>query len=106
MADEEDQPSGPDDAERRPAKDPMRVLMGKIGANTRWAMETNRTAATQPARDGQYRKWEDQVDPDRVLPGPERAKRVESLRRAHFQRMALKSAQVRKAKKKGGGATP
>jgi hypothetical protein len=74
---------------------------GKIGAHTRWANEPDRTAALQPARDGMYRKFEDQVDPDRRLAPDERAKRVDSARKAYYQRLALKSAQARRAKRDG-----
>lgn len=70
---------------------------GKIGAHTRWAKESDRSAATQPARDAMRRKFEDEVDPGRVLPPEERAKRADSARRAYYQRLALKSAQARRA---------
>lgn len=76
-----------------------RTQIAKIAANTRWANESDRSAATQPARDGLARKFEDQVDPDRALSPAERAMRAESARRAHFQRLALKSAQARRAKR-------
>jgi hypothetical protein len=79
-----------------------RRQIAKIAARVRWAQETDRSAATQPARDGLLRKLEDQVDPDRALPADERATRAESARRAHYQQMALKSAQARRAKKRGG----
>lgn len=79
--------------------DPYRSQIGKLGAHTKWAQTENRTAATQPARDALMRKFEDQVDPDRALPADERAKRAASARKAHFQRLALKSAQVRRAKR-------
>lgn len=76
-----------------------RQLLGRIGANTRWANETDRTAATQPARDGLMRKFEDQVDPERVLSPVERARRAENAKKAHYQRMALASAKARRARK-------
>lgn len=76
-----------------------RSSIARLGAHSRWAQEGDRSAATQPARDGFMRRFEDQVDPDRVLPAEERAKRAESARRAHFQRLALKSAQARRAKR-------
>lgn len=75
-----------------------RTQAAKIAAHTRWANTSDRSAATQPARDAMVRKFEDQVDPQRVLPIEERAKRVESARRAYYQRLALKSAQSRRAK--------
>ncbi|WP_193613121.1 hypothetical protein [Nocardioides lijunqiniae] len=76
-----------------------RSQIAKIAANSRWARETDRSAATQPARDGLNRRFELEVDPDGVLPVNERATRALSARRAHFQRLALKSAQARRAKR-------
>lgn len=73
-----------------------RSQVAKIAAHTRWANTDDRSAATQPARDGLLRKFEDQVDPDRRLSPPERARRAESARRAHYQRLAKKSAQARR----------
>jgi hypothetical protein len=87
----------------RPKTDADRSQIAKIAANTRWAHEEDRSAATQPARDGMYRKFEDEVDPERKLPPEERAKRVENARRAYYQQLARKSAQARRAKKGGGG---
>lgn len=76
-----------------------RSSIAKVAAHTRWSKTTDRTAATQPARDGLTKRFEDQVDPERRLSPDERAQRVESARRAHFQRLALKSAQARRAKR-------
>lgn len=73
-----------------------RRQVARIAANSRWAQTQDRSAATQPARDGLLRKFEDQVDPDRRLSPTERAKRAESAKRAHYQRLARKSAQVRR----------
>lgn len=58
-------------------------------------------------------KFEQQVDPDGVLTPGERATRAEHARKAHFKRLALKSAQARRrraavrgrlAELDGGGA--
>lgn len=76
-----------------------RKQIAKIASHARWAREEDRSAATQPARAAMARKFEDEVDPDRVLPAEERAKRADSARRAHYQRLALKSAQARRAKR-------
>jgi hypothetical protein len=76
-----------------------RSSIARLAAHSRWAKEEDRSAATQAARDGLQRRFEDQVDPDRTLPADERAKRADSARRAHFQRLALKSAQARRAKR-------
>lgn len=75
-----------------------RSQIARIAANERWAKTEDRSAATQAARDAMTRKFEDQVDPERRLPADERAKRAESARRAHYQRLALKSAQARRAR--------
>jgi hypothetical protein len=83
---------------RVPCTPSERSQIGKLGAHTRWANEADRSAATQAARDGFMRRFEDQVDPERVLPVEERAVRAESARRAYFQRLALKSAQARRKK--------
>ena len=76
-----------------PAK---RRAAAKVASNTRWAHEPDRRAATQAARDGLQRRFEDEVDPDRVLDPAERARRAESAKRAHFTRLAQKSAEARK----------
>lgn len=78
----------------------QRALRSKLGAHTRWANCTDRTAATQPARDAFRDRWLDQVDPDRVLPAAERTKRANHAMRAHMTRMALNSAKARATRKR------
>lgn len=75
-----------------------RSLRARIAAATRWAQEPDRRAATQPARDAMLRRFEDEVDPDRRLSEPERARRVESARKAYYSRLSLAAAQARRAK--------
>jgi hypothetical protein len=41
-------------------------------------------------------KFEREVDPENILDPAERARRAEYKRRAHMQRLALKSAQARR----------
>jgi hypothetical protein len=83
-------------------------MRSSIAANSSWAHTENRTARTQPGRDAMQRKFEDQVDPERKLTADERQKRAANARRAHFQRLALKSAKVRRhakdARTEGGAA--
>ncbi len=97
-----------DDEHAYPTKPPATVSersqIAKIAAHAKWAKTEDRSAATQAARDGMLRKFEDEVDPDRKLLPEERAKRAESARRAFYQRIALKSAQSRRPKKGGGSA--
>jgi len=73
-----------------------RFMVASIAANTRWANETDRTAATSPARAAFNRRFEDEVDPDRHLNPAERARRADSARKAYFMRLALKSARSRR----------
>ena len=85
-----------------PADDPAhRFMCASIASNTRWANEPDRTAATSPARAAFDRRFEDQVDLDRALPSAERARRVDSARRAYFMSLALKSAQTRSKRANG-----
>jgi hypothetical protein len=51
-----------------------------------------------PARAAFNEAFIDQVDPDRVLPEAERAKRAEAARRAYFLGLAAKSAESRRRK--------
>jgi hypothetical protein len=73
-----------------------RQLVARLAAHESWAHTKNRTTRTAPAREAFLAKFEDQVDPRRELPPAERAKRAANARKAHFTRLALKSAQSRR----------
>jgi hypothetical protein len=73
-----------------------RRIAAQIAAHESWAQTENRSARTLPARNALLDKFEKQVDPDGTLLPAERAKRAENARSAHYRRMALKSAQVRR----------
>jgi hypothetical protein len=75
-----------------------RVLVAKLAAHERWANTTDRTAATAPGRAAFTATFERQVDPDSTMEPAERARRVESARKAYYARLALKSAQARRAR--------
>jgi hypothetical protein len=80
----------------------QRSLAGSIGAHTRWSRintPADRAAATAKARAARQLSWERQADPDGVLPPDELAAAVDRLKRAHFARMALRSAQARTGKR-------
>ena len=64
---------------------------GRVGAHMKWANTTDRTAATAAARAARDQKFLDQAVGDPV--------RAAHLRKAYFQRLALKSAQARRAKR-------
>ncbi|MBB3666384.1 MULTISPECIES: hypothetical protein [Prauserella salsuginis group] len=73
----------------------QRVMRARIAAHAQHAQGRTNTAA---ARKAFADRWEREVDPDGVLAPVERAKRAEHAKRAHFQRLALKSAQSRARK--------
>lgn len=80
----------------------QRALAASIGSLTNWSRHTSpeaRREATAPARAGRRRKLEQQVDPDGKLPPAELEAAVARLRRAQYMEMALKSAQVRAARR-------
>jgi hypothetical protein len=60
------------------------------------------TAAARAARDARFI---DEVDPDRVLPESERARRAKAARKAFFLDLAFRSARARKHKAESGHAT-
>lgn len=65
-----------------------RRLAAQIAANESWAATPNRTARTANARAALDAKFLEQANGDPL--------RASHLRRAHFQRLALKSAQSRR----------
>lgn len=78
-----------------PLRPEERVLRARLAAHTRWSQQDPHEG-TQKARDAFLQSFVDKVDPDRLLPEAERRRRVESLRRAHFTKMALASARSRR----------
>lgn len=82
------------------ARDPAeRKLIARIAVNTSWAQTSDRAARTAAARQAALDRFEREIDPHGTMPPAERVARAESLRKAYFQRLALKSAQARRAKK-------
>lgn len=84
----------------------LRSLRSQIAAHESWARTSDRSARTANARRAMLEKFEQQVDPDHKLAPAERALRAEHARKAHFKRMALKSAQARRRRAEpiGGAA--
>jgi hypothetical protein len=66
---------------------------GRQGAHLSWGNTEDRTARTAPGRAAFEQKFLDQADGDPV--------RAAHLRKAYFQRLALRSAQARAAKRAG-----
>lgn len=80
-----------------PAHDPkQRSLIARIASAESWANTSDPTARTANARAAADARFERQVDPDGVMPEAERRRRAEAARRAHYLRMALKSADSRR----------
>lgn len=66
----------------------VRQLVGRFGAEQSWANTEDRSARTKPARDALNKRFLDEAGGDPV--------RAEHLRKAHFLKLALRSAQARK----------
>jgi len=76
------------------------ALIGRIGGLTTSALYDAKER-TANGRKTFLDSFEKQVDPDGVLPEAERLRRAEAARKAHFSRLALKSADARAARKAG-----
>ena len=78
-----------------------RSLLGKYAVERSWAQTEDRTARTAAARAAFDRKFDDEVDPDRVLDPAERARRAAHARKAHFAKLALASSKARRRNLEG-----
>jgi hypothetical protein len=67
----------------------QRSQRARIAARARWANQSG-TDGTAPARAAFLERFERLVDPDGELDPRERARRAESAKREHFQRMAYR----------------
>ena len=74
----------------------QRSLHARLAAYSLHAKVADPSAHTAPARQAFLDRFEREVDPDGVLPPADRARRAESACKAHFTRMALRSAQARR----------
>jgi hypothetical protein len=82
------------------------ALRGRIGAFVTHSRHDARET-TAKARASFLARFELQVDPDRLLPEPERERRAAAARRAYFARLALASARARAARRhRVGSSTP
>ncbi|MEV7014047.1 hypothetical protein [Streptosporangium sp. NPDC051022] len=79
-----------------------RRTIAQIAANTRWAAEPDRTAATAAARrnsPASIEYWAKKIDPDEILPYQERIKRAENAKAAYYAKAMLKARQAKAAKR-------
>jgi len=90
---------------RRPALTPeQRSLRAKVAAHSLHARHDSReiTAPARAAADTNLnRRLLSEVDPDGSLSEAERQRRLEHARKAHFARLALKSARARRKNSNG-----
>jgi hypothetical protein len=75
-----------------------RSMRARIAAYTLHSTHDS-AALTAPARAAFKSKFERQVDPEGVLPEPERRRRAEAARKAYMTRLAYLSARARAARK-------
>ena len=72
-----------------------RSLRGRMGAYVVHARYDPRQT-TAPARAAFLKRFLDEVDPDRVLPEPERLRRAAAARKAYFTRLAFLASRRRR----------
>ena len=75
------------------------VLRGRIGAYARWARTEDRAAATEPARSAFMRRFEEQVDPQRLLSHEERSARAHFAMRAYMADLTRRRVLSRRSKR-------
>lgn len=89
----------------RPSGHPDNSLISTLGNHVRWAKTDDRAAATQPARDAfRDRFLREAREQFGNLPADELGRRAEHLRKAYYTRLALKSAQARRRRRKASAA--
>ncbi len=73
-----------------------RKLRATKAAHVSWQQTDDTSARTAPGTAAFLAKFEDQVDPERILPDEERARRAHHAMQAHMADLALKSAKARR----------
>lgn len=76
-----------------------KALQQQIASHMGWARTADRTARTAPGRKASDERFEHLVDPDRKMHPEARAKAAASARKAHYLKMALRSAEVRRSRR-------
>lgn len=81
------------------AKDPEeRSRIAALASDASWAQTPDWTARTAAAREAQFRKFEDQIDPERRLEPTERRKRALKAQQARMRQLSRKGVEARKKK--------
>ncbi len=81
-----------------PAERSLRGRMGAYVVHARY----DRRAITAPAREAFLKRFLDEVDPNRVLPEPERLRRAAAARKVYFTRLAFLASR-RRTKRRARG---
>lgn len=76
----------------------QRSQRARLAAYARWAKEDPAANAAR-GQAGLLARFEREVDPNSELPEAERLRRAECARKAHMQRIAIKSADKRRAER-------
>ena len=76
-------------------KDPDFVLLGRIGAHVMHSQHDARET-TRAARAAFNARFDDEVDPERILDPADRVARAAAARKAYMLGLSLKSAKVRR----------
>lgn len=80
-----------------PAATPAeRSLQARLAAHVLHSRVKDPSAHTAPARTAFLDRFEQEVDPDGLLPPVERQRRASHARKAYFTRLALASAKARR----------
>jgi hypothetical protein len=80
-----------------------RSLRARQASYSSWAKTADPTARTEPARKAFDDRFSRLVDPDGILPEPERHRRAVAAKKAYFTGLALKSAKARRKAAKNDG---
>lgn len=75
-----------------PAERTLRARMGAYVVHARY----DPRQTTAPARAAFMKRFLDEVDPDRVLPEPERLRRAAAARKGYFTRLAFLASRRRR----------
>jgi hypothetical protein len=75
-----------------PAERTLRARMGAYVVHSRY----DPRQTTAPARAAFMKRFLDEVDPERLLPEPERLRRAASARKAYFTRLAYLASRRRR----------
>jgi len=81
--------------------DRMRRLRARAAAYAMHAQH-NSVETSRNGREAFLSRFEDEVDPDRVLTETERARRADAARRAYFIRLSIRSAEARRRRRDDG----